>query len=79
MENVELKENVHAQEDLKELSKEELKERREKVTAYYEDHIPHLKVQLEYEKLLTDIEENRAKRAQAQKFLAQIMAPEEKV
>ena len=59
------------------LSKEELQERREKITDYYRDHIPHLKVQLEYEQLLTEIEENRAKRAQAQKFLAQIMAPEE--
>jgi len=71
-------ESTQVEEDVKELSKEELKERREKVTAYYEDHIPHLKVQLEYERLLTEIEENRAKRAQAQKFLAQIMAPEEK-
>ena len=79
MENVELKENVQAQEDLKELSKEELRERRKKVTEYYDDHIPHLKVQLEYERLLTEIEENRAKRAQAQKFLAQILTPEEKV
>jgi len=71
-------ESAQVEEAVKEMSKEELKERREKVTAYYEDHIPHLKVQLEYEKLLTEIEENRAKRAQAQKFLAQIMAPEEK-
>ena len=60
-----------------ELSKEELQERREKITDYYKDHIPHLEVQLKYESLLTEIEENRAKRAQAQKFLAQIMAPEE--
>lgn len=60
-----------------ELSKEELQERRDKITEYYNDHIPHLEVQLKYESLLTDIEENRAKRAQAQKFLAQIMAPED--
>jgi hypothetical protein len=72
-------ESTQVEEGVKDLSKEELKERREKVTLYYKDHIPHLKVQLEYEKLLTEIEENRAKRAQAQKFLAQIMAPEEKV
>jgi len=63
--------------DKAELSREELEERREKITGYYKDHIPHLKIQLEYESLLTEIEENRAKRAQAQKFLAQIMAPEE--
>lgn len=60
-----------------ELSKEELQERRQKITDYYAEHIPHLKVQLEYEQLLTEIEENRAKRAQAQKFLAQILAPKE--
>ena len=61
-----------------ELSKEELRERRDKITEYYKDHIQHLTIQLEYEKLLTEIEEHRAKRAQAQKFLAQMMAPEEK-
>jgi len=71
-------ESTETMDDVKEMSKEELRERRKKVTEYYEDHIPHLKVQLEYERLLTEIEENRAKRAQAQKFLAQIMAPEEK-
>jgi hypothetical protein len=60
-----------------EISKEELKERRQKITDYYSEHIPHLKVQLEYEQLLTEIEENRAKRAQAQKFLAQILAPKD--
>jgi hypothetical protein len=60
------------------LSKEEIQERRKKITEYYEEHIPHLKVQLEYERLLTEIEENRAKRVQAQKFMAQVMAPEGK-
>ena len=63
--------------DKAELSREELADRREKITDYYKDHIPHLKIQLEYEDLLTKIEENRAKRAQAQKFLAQVMASEE--
>ena len=60
------------------LSKEEIQERRKKITEYYEEHIPHLKIQLEYERLLTEIEENRAKRVQAQKFMAQVMAPEGK-
>ena len=58
------------------LSKEEIQERRKKITEYYEEHIPHLKIQLEYDRLLTEIEENRAKRVQAQKFMAQVMAPE---
>jgi hypothetical protein len=59
------------------MSKEELQERRQKITDYYTEHIPHLKVQLEYEKLLTEIEENRAKRVQAQKFMAQVLASED--
>ena len=65
-------------EKVDEMSKEELMERRQKITDYYEEHIPHLKVQLEYERLLTEIEENRAKRVQAQKFMAQVMVPEDK-
>ena len=59
------------------MSKEELQERRQKITDYYAEHIPHLKVQLEYEQLLTEIEENRAKRVQAQKFMAQVLASED--
>jgi hypothetical protein len=60
------------------LSKEELKKRRAEVTAYYKDHIKDLKVQLEYETMLRDIEKTRAERIQAQMFLAQAMSgPEE--
>jgi len=59
------------------MTKEEIMERRQKITDYYEEHIPHLKIQLEYERLLTEIEENRAKRVQAQKFMAQVMGPED--
>ena len=60
-----------------ELSKEELAERRQKITDYYEDHIPHLKVQLEYEELLTKIEENRARKVQAEIMIAQFIASQE--
>jgi len=69
-------ENVLESQDV-EMSKDELKERRQQITDYYSDHLPHLKVQLEYEQLLTEIEENRAKRAQAQQFLAQILGPKD--
>ena len=55
------------------LSQEELNERRAKVTAFYKDNIEHLTVQLEYERILTDIEEYRAKRLQAQMFIAEAM------
>jgi hypothetical protein len=53
------------------LSPEEIKKRRAEITKYYKEQIVHLKVQSEYEKLLTEIEESRAKRLQAQAFVAQ--------
>jgi len=58
-----------------ELSKAELEKRRTEVTSYYKENIEHLKVQLEYETLLMDIEKTRAERVQAQAYLAQAMAP----
>ena len=57
-----------------ELSKEQLAERRREIKEYYEDNIPSLKVQLEYEELLKDIEKTRAERLQAQMFIAKTMA-----
>ena len=59
------------QETPQELSKEELKKRREEITAFYRENIKHLKVQKEYEELLRDIEKARAERVQSQMFLAQ--------
>jgi|TARA_R110000751_G_scaffold4204_2_gene19616 hypothetical protein len=56
------------------LSKEEIKERRAEITAYYKDNIKDLKVQLEYETMLRDIEKARAERIQSQMFIAQAMA-----
>tara|TARA_R110000824_G_scaffold399308_1_gene604647 strand:- start:51 stop:299 length:249 start_codon:yes stop_codon:yes gene_type:complete len=52
------------------LSPEEVKLRREEITKFYRDQLSHLKVQAEYERLMTEIEEHRAKRLQAQAFLA---------
>jgi len=57
-----------------ELTKEQLAERRREIKEYYEDNIPSLKVQLEYEELLKDIEKSRAERLQAQMFIAKTMA-----
>mgnify|MGYP003109702005 FL=1 len=57
-----------------ELTKEELEAKREEITQYYNDHIPSLKVQLEYESLLKDIEKVRAERLQAQMFVQNAMA-----
>ena len=56
------------------VSKEELDTKRKEITSYYEENIPHLKVQKEYEELLRDIEKTRAERLQAQMFIAQTMA-----
>lgn len=64
-------------EDQVELSEEELKEKREKITKFYKDNIKHLNIQLEYETLLTSIEENRAKRLQAQMFIAEAYASQQ--
>jgi len=56
------------------LSPEEMAERRAQITKYYEEHIPSLQVQLEYETLLRDIEKMRAERLQAQMFVAKTMS-----
>ena len=53
------------------LSKEELSARREEITAFYKDNIPHLEVQAEYEILLATIEKSRAERMRASMFMAQ--------
>lgn len=58
------------------MSKEQLAQRRKEITDFYKSNIPHLKVQKEYEQLLTEIEELRAKRIQAQMFLAQALTAE---
>jgi len=53
------------------LSKEELAARRDEITSFYKDNIPHLEVQADYETLLAAIEKARAERMQAQMFMAQ--------
>ena len=59
------------------LTKEELNARREEITAFYKENIPHLEVQAEYEMLLATIEKSRAERMQAQMFMAQQYASQE--
>ena len=60
--------------DAVELSQEELAVKRDEITKYYTDHIPHLEKQLEYETLLKDIEKTRAERLQAQAFMTKMQA-----
>ena len=52
----------------------ELVAKRQEITKYYKDNIPHLKTQLQYEELLRDIEKTRAERMQAQMFIAKSSA-----
>jgi threonyl-tRNA synthetase len=47
-----------------ELSHEELAARKEEMKKFFEDALPYLKAQAEYEKLLADISENKLKRLQ---------------
>ncbi len=58
----------------KEMSQEEMAERKSKLTQFYKDQIEFLKVQLEYETLLADIEDQRARATFAQVKTAQMLA-----
>jgi hypothetical protein len=58
------------------LTPEEVKERKEKLTQYYTEQVEFLTVQLEYETLVTQIEEQRAKRLQYQVMVANMLAEE---
>ncbi len=53
------------------MSPEEVTKRRDEITKFYKDQLPHLRIQAEYEELTSRIEEARAKKLQAQAFLAQ--------
>ena len=56
------------------LSGKELAAKRIEITDFYKENINHLKIQLQYEEMLRDIEKARAERVQAQMFLSQAMA-----
>ncbi len=57
------------------LSPEELTAKKEEMLQFYTDSMPYLKAQLEYETMLSDIDEMRLKRTQIQMAYAQMMAP----
>jgi len=44
---------------------------------FYKESMPYLEAQLEYEKMLSEIDEMRLKRTQIQMAYAQMMAPPE--
>ena len=59
-------ENVNQQEQEQELTPEQLTERKEQMLSFYKESIPYLEAQLNYETLLTSIDEVRFKRTNIQ-------------
>jgi len=59
-------ENVNQQEQEQELTPEQLTERKEQMLSFYKESIPYLEAQLNYENLLTSIDEVRFKRTNIQ-------------
>jgi len=57
------------------MSIEEMKQRRDEITEYYNEEIPHLQVKADYEELITKIEKAKNERILGQLQMAQIMAP----
>ena len=62
------------QQQQEELSPEQLEARREEMKSFYESSVPYLEAQAKYEKLLTEVEESRYKRATMQIQYANMMA-----
>jgi len=56
------------------MTEQQVREWREKMTGYYTDQLPLLEVQKKYESLLADIEEARARRMTMSIRLAQMMS-----
>lgn len=59
------------------LSAEELATKKEEMLAFYEESMPYLEAQFNYEKMLSEIDEMRLKRTHIQMQYAQMMAPPE--
>ena len=66
-------ENVNQQEQEQELTPEQLTERKEQMLNFYKESIPYLEAQLNYENLLTSIDEVRFKRTNIQYNFAMMM------
>lgn len=69
-----MSEETNNQQEQKELTPAELEAMRKNMVAYYKEQVSTLKLQAEYEKLLADIEEARAKRMMYTIRMAQMMA-----
>jgi hypothetical protein len=62
------------QQEMEQLTPEQLEARREEMKSFYEKSVPYLEAQAKYEKLLTEVEEARYKRATMQLQYATMMA-----
>lgn len=59
-----------------EMSAEQLEEQKEKMLEFYKNSMPYLNAQLEYEKMLLQIDETRFKRSSIQYQFAMMMNPQ---
>lgn len=59
------------------LTQEQIEDNKQKLSEYYEKNIPFLKLQQEYEELITKIQESKTRRLIAQIQFAQIVAPQQ--
>jgi hypothetical protein len=62
------------QQQMEDLTPEQLEARRDEMKEFYEKSVPYLEAQAKYEKLLTEVEEARYKRATMQIQYATMMA-----
>jgi hypothetical protein len=62
------------QQQMENLTPEQLEARRDEMKEFYEKSVPYLEAQAKYEKLLTEVEEARYKRATMQIQYATMMA-----
>jgi hypothetical protein len=58
-----------------EMTPEQMAEQKEKMLAFYKESVPYLTAQLDYEKLLCEIDEVRFKRSSIQYQFAMMMNP----
>ena len=69
-------ENMNQHEPEMEMSAEELAAKKADMLKFYEDSLPYLDAQLNYEKKLAEIDEVRFRRAQFQVQMAMMMNPQ---
>ena len=60
-----------------EMTPEQLAEQKEKMLEFYRESMPYLKSQLDYEKMLLEIDETRFKRSSIQYQFAMMMNPQQ--